>query len=411
MPLDPHAKALFITLSGNSASALSCINRLTPEFLCFFLPDTQKESIETQLQPYITNMPQRWDWVLTSDPDNFSASHQALATQLPDLLTTWGIHRGELVVDVTNATPAMAVATALVTRPFTSRIILLKEDSSSCQGAETLWDESNPWNEEAIQGRREAATTFNQGAFTTAWKQFRLLESMVSGSQKPLYHALADLADGYHDWECFHYKEAWDKLKTSLKALELASIWGGPSGLPHVLGAVKSNAGFLESIVLDPQEVKAAMADDLLAHAKRHADRDHNYGLGIAVIIRALEAYSQHQLWKQFHIKSWDVQVEQLPPSLQETCQTSFLDDVDGKYKLPLHAQLHTLAELGHPLGQRFTTEWPKMKTLLDAAYHNVLGHGFQPPKAERFHQLYQLVLKLTNVNESSLPKFPFMKL
>jgi len=411
MPVDTHAKALFITLSGDSAAALSCINRLTPEFLCFFLPDTQKETIETQLQPFITKMPQRWDWVLTADPHNFSTSHQALATHLPDLLMTWGIHRGELVVDFTNATPAMAAAAALVTRPFCSRTILLKEANPSSPETETLWDESNPWNEEAVQSRREAATIFNQGAFPTAAKQFRLIESMVSGGQKPLYHALADLADGYHEWECFHYKEAWDKLKTALKALELASIWGGPSGLSHMLGTVKSNSGFLERIVLDPQDVKASVADDLLAHAKRHAERDHNYGVGVAVIIRALEAYGQHQLWKQFTVKTWDVTVEQLPQSLQETCRTSFLDDVDGKYKLPLQAQFQALAELGHPLGQSFTAEWPKMKTLLDAAYHNVLGHGFQPPKAERFHQLYQLILKLTNVKESALPQFPIMKL
>ncbi len=411
MPVDPHAKALFITISGSSTTALSCINRLTPDFLCFFLPETQKATVETRLQPFITKMPQRWDWVLTSDPHNFATSHQALATQLPDLLSTWGIHRGELVVDFTDATPAMAAATALVTRPFTSRMILLNEATGSSQNTEKFCDESNPWNEEAVQGRREAASTFNQGAFPTAAKQFRLIESMVSGSQKPLYHALANLADGYHDWECFHYKEAWDKLKTAFKALELASVWGGPSGLTQVLGAVKANAGFLERIVLDPQEVKAAVADDLLAHAKRRADRDHNYGVAVAVIIRALEAYGQHQLWKQFTLKTWDVQVEQLPQSLQESCRTSFLDDVDGKYKLPLLAQFHTLAELGHPLGKSFTTEWPKMKTLLDATYHNVLGHGFHTPKAERFHQLYQVVLKLTNVHEGSLPKFPTLTL
>ena len=411
MPVDPHAKALFITICRNSPTALSCINRLTPDYLCFFLPEDQKETLESQLQPFITKMPQRWDWILTSDPDNFAASHQVLATKLPDLLTTWGIHRGELVVNFTEATPAMAAATALVTRPFTSRVVLLQEATPSTQESENIWDESNPWNEEAVQGRREAASTFNQGAFPTAAKQFRLIESMVSGSQKPLYHALANLADGYHDWECFHYKEAWDKLKTALKALELASVWGGPSGLTQVLGTVKANAGFLEKIVLDPQEVKTAVADDLLAHAKRRADRDHNYGVAVAVIIRALEAYGQLHLWKQFTLKTWDVQVEQLPQPLQELCRTSFLDDIDGKYKLPLYAQFQTLAELGHPLGKSFATEWPKMKSLLDATYHNVLGHGFQPPKAERFHQLYQVVLKLTDVNEGALPKFPIMTL
>jgi len=202
MPVDPHAKALFITLSGNSERALACINRLTPDFLCFFLPDTLKETVETQLQPFIAKMPQRWDWVLTQDPDNFSTAHLALATQLPDLLSTWGIHRGELVVDFSNATAAMAAAAALVTQPFTSRIVFLNANISPPKETGSLWEESNPWTEIAVHQRREAATSFNYGAFQTAAKQFRFIESMVSGGQKPLYHALADLADGYHDWDC-----------------------------------------------------------------------------------------------------------------------------------------------------------------------------------------------------------------
>jgi hypothetical protein len=51
------------------------------------------------------------------------------------------------------------------------------------------------------------------------------------------------------------------------------------------------------------------------------------------------------------------------------------------------------------------------MKPLLDAANHSVLGHGFEPVKAERVQQLYDIVLKLTGVSESSLPKFPVLAL
>ena len=47
------------------------------------------------------------------------------------------------------------------------------------------------------------------------------------------------------------------------------------------------------------------------------------------------------------------------------------------------------------------------MKPLLDAASHAVLGHGFEPVKAERVQQLYDVVLRLTGAHETSLPKFP----
>ena len=100
----------------------------------------------------------------------------------------------------------------------------------------------------------------------------------------------------------------------------------------------------------------------------------------MVALVRALEAVAQHQLFKAHKIKSWDVRPEQLPPPLQETCRTSYLEDIDGKYKLPLQAQFRVLAGLGDQLGQAFLREWPTMKPLLDAANHAV--HFFDEQEA-----------------------------
>ena len=61
--------------------------------------------------------------------------------------------------------------------------------------------------------------------------------------------------------------------------------------------------------------------------------------------------------------------------------------------------------------GQTFMAQWPKMKSLIDAADHAVLGYGFEAIKTERFHQLYEIILKLCEINEADLPKFPTMVL
>ena len=47
-----------------------------------------------------------------------------------------------------------------------------------------------------------------------------------------------------------------DKLKAAHKALEMASVWGGPAGLKSLLPALKQNAGFLEKLVLDRPAVE-----------------------------------------------------------------------------------------------------------------------------------------------------------
>lgn len=153
------------------------------------------------------------------------------------------------------------------------------------------------------------------------------------------------------------------------------------------------------------------MAYELLAHARRRAEVDHHVEAAVAVLLRALEAFAQFRLWKHHRIRTWDVQPEQLPADLQEFCRTCFLDDLDGKYKLPLLSQFRALAGLGDPMGQAYVGQWAKMKPFLDAVNHAVLGHGFEPIKAERFHQLHDLILKITSVNEGSLPIFPTLTL
>jgi len=191
----------------------------------------------------------------------------------------------------------------------------------------------------------------------------------------------------------------------------MASLWGGPPGLGSLLPAIKANAGFLEKLVLDPAPVKDMQAPDLLAHAGRRLHGAQDPETAMVSTVRALEAFAQRQLFKEYQIKTWDVQPEQLPQALQETCRSCWLEDLDGKYKLPLQAQFRTLAGLGDQMGQAFLREWPTMKPLLDAASHAVLGHGFETVKAERVQQLFEVVIKLSGASETSLPKFPVLSL
>lgn len=418
MAQDQPIKALVIALTADAAAAVYSINRLRPDALCFVLPESGKALVESSVQPKIAQMPRRWDWVVVEKADEFTNCYQMLAKVLPDLLQTWDVRPGELVVDLTGATAAIAGALTVVTLPLSSRIVSLipagegqEGDAIDLDGKQFIWMQGNPWDEAATVSRHDGCELFNRGLFSAAAKLFREVELRVSGGQKPLYRAFADLAEGYEFWERFHYRQAWDKMKVAVKALEMASLWGGPPGLKSMLPSIKANASFLEKLVLDPADVKESVALDLLAHANRrlHVTRDPEAAM--IALVRALESFAQRQLFKSHRLKSWDVRPDQLPQALQETCRTCYLDDIDGKYKLPLLAQFRTLAGLGDQLGQAFLREWPTMKPLLDAANHAVLGHGFEPVKAERVQQLYDVALKLTGVADSSLPKFPVLAL
>ena len=414
MAHEQPTKVLLVAFTDDAAAAVYVINRLQPDALCFVLPEPAKGQVESAVQPNIEHMPRRWDWVTLADTMDVAACHHALAGALPDLLKAWDVHSGDLVLDLTGATPAMAAALTLVTLPISSRTVALLPWSEGQEGEpiplngrSMRWVQGNLWDDVALVSRHEAAELFNRGMYQAAARLFREIETRVSGGQKPTYRAFADLAEGYEFWERFHYRQAWDKLKIATKALEMASLWGGPPGLKAVFPGIKANAGFLERLVLDPAAVKDSLSLDLLAHVSRRLHVVHDPEAAMIALVRALESFAQRLLFKQHKIKTWDVLPEQLPQVLQEACRMSWLDDVDGKYKMSLPSQFRALAELGDPLGHAFVREWPTMKPLLDAANHSVLGHGFEPVKAERVQQLYDIVLKLTGVTESSLPKFP----
>ena len=416
MAQDQPVKALVIALTDHAAAAVYSINRLQPDSLCFVLPEEAKSLVESEVQPKIEHMPKRWDWVVMAETGEFLGCYQTLARTLPGMLHTWDVQSGDLVVDVTQATPAMAGALTLVTMPMSSRIVSLvparegqEGDRIDIAGQPFVWMQGNPWDEAASVSRREGCELFNRRLFASAAKLFREVEARVSGGQKPLYRAFADLADGYDLWERFQYRQAWEKLKAAVKAFEMASLWGGPPGLTSLIPAIKANAGFLEKLVLDPAPVKDLQSLDLLAHAARRLHGQHDPEAAMVSLLRALEGFAQRQLFKQYSIKTWDVQLEQLPEALRETCRTCWLEDHDGKYKLPVQAQFRALAGLGDQMGQAFLREWPTMKPLLNAANHAVLGHGFEPLKAERVQQLYDVVVKLSGASETSLPKFPVL--
>ncbi|TLY18819.1 MAG: TIGR02710 family CRISPR-associated protein, partial [Nitrospirae bacterium] len=367
MPAETSTKALLIAIDADPAPCVATINRLNPEHLCFFIPETLKPKIQTDIQPNLAKLPKKWDWIITPDPHGFGACYKALNQPLADLLKVWGLQPGELTVDLSRATSAMAAATGLATLTHSSQYITLKPalvagdapvgELVIVNGQAHTWQQDNPWTEAAITARRQAAEQFNKGSYAAAAASFRHIEARVSGGQKPLYHAFADLAEAYGCWDRFLYKPSWESLKTAVKALDMASVFGGPSGIKTLIPRLKENLGFLEKLVMDPAEVKAAVAPDLLANARRRAEQDRAFDAALLTAVRALEAFAQVQLFKQHKIKAHDTQPDQLPAALKEVCRTCYLDDVDGKYKLPLVAQFRALAGLGDQMGQAFQTQ------------------------------------------------------
>src|SRR5256712_7948346 len=200
-------KALLIAVHADPAPCVATINRLNPEHLCFFIPEDLRPKIETDIQPNLTKLPKKWDWILTSDPHGFGACFKALNQPLADLLKVWGMQPGELTVDLSRATTAMAAATALACIPHSSQFITLKPalvagdapvgELVIVNGTAHTWQQDNPWTEAAITMRRLAAEQFNRGSFAAAAATFRHIEARGSGGPKAPPHSVAGPPGGH----------------------------------------------------------------------------------------------------------------------------------------------------------------------------------------------------------------------
>ncbi|HEX7767687.1 MAG TPA: hypothetical protein VF443_13305, partial [Nitrospira sp.] len=134
MAHEQATKVLVVAFTDDAAAAIYVINRLQPDALCFVLPESAKGLVESAVQPNIEHMPRRWDWVALADTVDVAACHHALAGAMPDLLKAWDVHVGDLVLDLTGATPAMAGALTLVTLPTSSRTVALLPWSEGQEG-------------------------------------------------------------------------------------------------------------------------------------------------------------------------------------------------------------------------------------------------------------------------------------
>ncbi len=404
MPQQETTKALLISLGDNAQRAIFTINYYRPEYLLFFATEQTKSLIESVIQPGIQQMPKRWDCVVTPNVASFSDCYKVLDKQLSVLLHNWQIQPGELVVDYTAGTQSMVMALALAATDHCTRFVFSAEPG-------TVFQEANPWDQKAADEARKAAVSFNQGRYAQARITFSRLQERVSGSLKPLYKSLSDLADGYDLWNSLQYQKALEKLKGAKRTLELSAVWGGPAGLKAVLTTVSEDLSFLEKIMMAQRKPDRTIFLDLIANAKRQAEMHHHYEDAMVRLYRALEVLAQIQLDKAFGMKSQDVRLEQLPESVREEYRRSFTSELDGRIKLPLYAAYNLLKVLGDPLGQGFFNLWPQIKLVLDVHHQSVLAHGFETIKPERYQQLLDLVLKLSEARPESLPRFPRMEL
>ncbi len=304
---------------------------------------------------------------------------------------------------------ALALCAAEVSSSF--HAVVSKEEAKggtdvTVGGEARVLYQGNPWDEVAASGRRDAAAAFNQARYREAADLFRKVEKRVSGGAKPLYKGLADLSDGYAFWDAFDYREGWNRLQAAKKGLEMSALFGGPPGLKEVVARLKENLAFLEKLVMGTKEIKPELFLDLLSNAQRRAQIERKYEEATVRLLRALEVLGQARLAERgFQFDRIDP--DRLPAALKSAFLQKYASPLDGRIKLDLVGGYRLLKENGDPLGIAFDQQWNALKIPLEARERSILGHGFTPMPADRYQQLWELVLKISGTPPERGLQFP----
>lgn len=408
-------KALLISVGGDLAPTIFAINRLRPEALCFFVAEARQGEIDREIIPRIEQPPRQWDQIVTPDPGDLSQCCRVLLREVPGLVSRWGVEPSQLTIDYSGGTQTMAAALALCAADVSSSFHAVVSKEEAKGGAEVAVGEEtraryqgNPWDELAANGRRDAAAAFNQARYHEAADLFREIEKRVSGGAKPLYKGLVDLSEGYALWDAFNYREGWNRLQSAKKGLEMAALFGGPSGLKEVVTRLKENLAFLEKLVMGTKEIKPELFLDLLSNAQRCAQIEKKVEEATVRLLRALEVPGQVRLAERgFQFDRIDL--DRLPDSLKPDFVQKYTSPLDGRIKLDLLGSYRLLKEVGDSLGIAFDQQWNALKIPLEARERSILGHGFTPMPADRYQQLWELVLKISGTPPDKGPQFPKM--
>ncbi|MBT6225736.1 MAG: TIGR02710 family CRISPR-associated protein, partial [Candidatus Scalindua sp.] len=373
-----NPKAIIVSVGGSPSPVIISLNRQKPEYICFFVSEATRDSIESDILPQLDFQPKHHDWIITPDAEGLSECYKKIIGALPAILNKWGVDNEELGVDYTGGTKTMSVAVTLATIESSSSYSYVGGVERSkngvgvvMDGKERMWFHDNPWNEIATFERKEAVILFNKARYASTSEIFGKIESRVTDSYKPFFKALKGMADGYDLWDKFKQKNALNKLHSCRDILKTYSIHD--KKIEILIGVIIKNIDFLEKLLSN----ECFLHYDLISNAIRRAELEKKYDDAVARLYRAIEAMAQNRLKTAHNIYNDDIKGNQIPQNVRNEFITKYGNGGNSKIKLGMYASYLLLEKLEDPLGKSFIKNYViKIKPLLSIRNSSILAHG-----------------------------------
>ena len=90
-------KAILISLGGTPAPLIYSLNHQKPDYICFFVSEESKSSIDKDILPRLDFKPKHHDWIVTPSAESLSECFRVISKELPRILKKWEVESKDVV--------------------------------------------------------------------------------------------------------------------------------------------------------------------------------------------------------------------------------------------------------------------------------------------------------------------------
>lgn len=410
------AKAMILSVGGSPSPIVASLNAQQPAYVCFFVSDGSRGSIESGILPALAYRPRHHDWIETPSAEDLLACYEILRRDLPRLAEKWRVPLVEWAVDYTGGTKTMSVALGLATIQSAGRYSYVGGTERTkdglgvvIDGKERILHLANPWDALAVTARQRASLLFSRGRYEAAAEEYEAVAGQVSPADRKVYQALGHLCRGYAAWDRFAHANAQESLARALATLAPYAAGLGEPAWTALTNAAAGHVELLRSLCGAGEGGELRVAD-LLANARRRGELEARYDDAVARLYSALEMAARVVLQSRHGVTASRVRPDQVPEALREEFVRLYNrpDERGGiRLKLPHYAAYRLLKTLQDEIATRYFAREQEVKAVLDQRNASILAHGDRPVGKEVYQRLFPLVCEVAGVPVGELPCFP----
>ena len=431
---------LLITVGGSHQPIVTALQSLNPDRVIFICSGGSRGSISqvtgegkpcevrkgTEVIERLPNIPSQaqlgdrfnpeTDTILLDNPDDLSAAYEIIAEKIGEIRQQ--SENAQLLADYTGGTKTMSVALGMAALDYqlqiylttTTRTNLIKvERGESVRRAGVAGVAVRRLLEQDLPRFLEQ---YNYPAAIAALESLlREVEHRDAQTIEP-YLAICRGLDG---WDRFDHQQAWDYLEPSLSELNLKPLI---LFLKRVMGSRQAIAEATEDDFQSSAGMRGhgyELVEDLILNAERRASQG-RYDDAVGRLYRALELLVQVRLWKEYGIRTGDVDLEKVPIAVRAHYEG--MRSSDSKIQLALRNSYRLLLQWEDDLlGQVYAQQEQRLFDKLQIRNSSILAHGLRPVYEADYHEHFQgaivrflqagLAVAIAQPKQSAAVQFP----